>query len=339
MTDEEFVFNSTVAERSVLKKSAQHKKNGPAVAKLGNKRMTAQEIREKHGACQAFNMDGFMNFNEFKAMPNDIQVEYVNKLQDKYDIGLLQISRYLFHVGDEGLQSHLRINGILNQCNPAKRRAKVGLVQFQKDIENYWREKKKKEAEEEARRKSILGKFVTYEEYQAFPFDEKIDYVNSLIEKYGVSINVVSSVLFGLNKDTLGAYFFSKKARDKIKNLESRCNKAEKRKLFEEAVNAWKGVADVKEEELPFVVEDVKENALVVKEEVVVVPDVIEYDEAPAQPEVIQVVREQEKKESVDSMVLKYSFVGDGSDLKRFKSLGKLFEGKMVKVNIEIVEV
>ena len=321
MTDEAYVFNSTVSERSSLKKAAQHKKNGPAVAKLGNKRMTAQEIQERHGECKEYNLDGFMSFNEFKVMPKDIQVEYVNKLQEKYDIGLVQISRYLFNEGDEALQSHLRINGILNQCNPNKRRAKVGLVQFQKDIDDYFKEKKRRAEEIEQKKRAMLGQFISYEEYCELTFEDKIDYVNSLIVKYGVSINAISVFLFGLKQDTLGSYFYFKNARGRIKNLEDRSRNviSEKRKAFKEAVDEWRGYP--KEEQ---VIEKVKSDVVGAT-----------TPEVPAR----EVDEEKKVQESVNKMTFKYEFVGDGNDLNRFRSLGEMFEGKKVRVSIEITEV
>ena len=44
MTDEAFTFKQTVAERSIQKNSAYHKKNGSAIAKLGNKPMSWKEV-------------------------------------------------------------------------------------------------------------------------------------------------------------------------------------------------------------------------------------------------------------------------------------------------------
>ena len=275
--------------------------------------MTNKEIMERHGKVEDYKMEEFMTFNDFKAMPKDIQAEYVNKLQDKYDINLHHISRFLFNIGDEGLQSHLRINGILKDCNPDKRRSKTGLVQFQNDI------KESREKKTEPKKLVPLGEFVAFEEYMRFDPEDKVAYVNSIIEKYDVGVGQVSHILFGKSTGTLDNWFANHNLRERILKV-GKTNPSErtaKNQKFEKAVAAWKGLPT---EKVAAPAEDIK------TEPVVVAPVAAANVEKP-----------------VDitncGMVFRQEYVGDGVELDRLKALVVLFEGKRVNVKIEIAEV
>ena len=104
MTEAASVFKETNKERSNLKNSAFHKKNGSAVSKLGNKRMTWKEINSKHGPVETYpSLDSFMEYDEFKLLPPDLKVQYVNWLCKKYKIKICHVSEHLFGAGEKGL--------------------------------------------------------------------------------------------------------------------------------------------------------------------------------------------------------------------------------------------
>ena len=134
MTEAAMAFKDDVRIRSNIKKSAAYKKNGSATQKLGNRRMTWQEISEKHGPVSEWCLKDFVDYSAFVQMPHDIQIEYVNKLCDEYDVGLQHLSQFLFNKGGDGLRAYLRNNKILDKCNPQKSRGKTGLNRFKDDI-------------------------------------------------------------------------------------------------------------------------------------------------------------------------------------------------------------
>lgn len=219
MTDEAYSYHEDVTTRSIIKKSANHRKNGSATQKLGNRRMSWQEIYSKHGEVKEYDMKSFMTFSEFKEMPKDLQVEYVNNLQDKYDISIKHISRYLFNIGDEGLQSHLKMFDILKDCNPCKRRGKTGLEQFRDDIREFKRRERTVEIidkQEEIERMNNGVQFITYAEFKKLSDDEKVNYINALIEKYQVSTETISTELFKNNKSCISNYMSTKKLSGKL---------------------------------------------------------------------------------------------------------------------------
>lgn len=202
MTEAAAAFNEIQKERSGLKNSSHHRKGGSAVSKLGNRRMTNKEIEEKHGECKTYDCgDLTMTFAQFREMPNDLQVEFLNKLQDKYDISVKHIGRELFGLRDDDvLRSHLQLRKNWDLCNPNKARAKTGLLQFREDIAEA---KKRAELAKIIDIQSVMPdpesipKFMTWEEFKVLSGEEKVIFVNRLLDEYGVGMSRISTALFG----------------------------------------------------------------------------------------------------------------------------------------------
>ena len=256
MTDAAISYHEDVTSRSIQKKSASHRNNGSAVTKLGNKRMTNKEIVERHGPVETYDMNSFMSYDAFRSLPKDLQIEYVNILQDKYDIGLAQLAKNLFHVEDGVLTSHLRINGILGKCNATKKRGKTKLREFLEDIDEQRRRTEFAnvvdiaEAREQEKETGIPSGFITYDEYQKFSPEDRLKYVNGLVTKWNVGNTVISVELFGKSTSTLWTYFKSKGLKYQLKKiigaskdpLLTQC----RNKAFVSAIEKWK--AEGKEE-------------------------------------------------------------------------------------------
>ena len=221
MTEAAYAYHEDVMSRSNLKKSATYKKNGINTQKLGNRPITNEEIRSKHGDVRTYNMGGLMSYSEFTEMPNDLKVAYVNRLCDDYDISICHISRYLFNKGDDGLRSYLRNNKILNECNPQKARGKTGLARFQDDILVWKNELKNiislKDFEARKRKDMINNcEFIRYDEFMLWDLTEQIAYCNALIDKYHIGLSRVSTGLFNKDISTLRAYFKRNGALDRV---------------------------------------------------------------------------------------------------------------------------
>lgn len=255
MTEAALVFNQTNGERSKLKNSAYHKKNGSAVAKLGNKPMSWQEIQSKHGEEETFpSTDCLISYSDFIRYAPDLKVEYVNKMMDKYDIDLQHISRYLFNKGDDGLRSYLRNNKLLNLCNYKAARAKSGLLQFQADIEEWKRrEKMSREIDEaEAQRKRDIiwnAEFIDYKEFKTLPIDGQVAYINNLIKKYNISLSPIATCLFKVDQGSLRDHFKRYKVYDQIEKSKSGNGKTGKVRVatFADAVKNWRGESTLEE--------------------------------------------------------------------------------------------
>lgn len=117
MTNEEYVFQQTNKERAILKRSAAHKINGSKSrkCKLGVNYMSKKEIEKQHGPVESWNLNKFYSYQEFKFMPDDIQIEYLNHLIEKYHVGLQSISLYVFGLSATALSTYLSRKEILDK--------------------------------------------------------------------------------------------------------------------------------------------------------------------------------------------------------------------------------
>ena len=123
MTDEVYTFNETNREGAIVRRSARYKKGGSKSksCKLGVDKMSNKQIEKLHGPVQSWKMTTFYTWQEFKEMPEDIQVEYINFLLDKYGVGLSTISTRVFYNSQRTLEQHFRRIGMYDKLhNPSK---------------------------------------------------------------------------------------------------------------------------------------------------------------------------------------------------------------------------
>lgn len=171
-------YYETVATRSAQKNSAKHKANGSAVTKLGNKPVTTKEIYDKHGPIITFpSTDSFMSYSDFVRLPQDLKVEFVNKMMDRYDISLKYISRHLFNKGDDGLRAMMEKWKLLKQVDMKKKRgdADESVRRFREEVFD-WQERTKKAKEtdriQNQMRKESCPTLITYAEFKKLSPDD-----------------------------------------------------------------------------------------------------------------------------------------------------------------------
>ena len=145
MTDAAFVFNSTNAERANVKRSACHKKTGKSkFVKLPSDHLSRKEWEAKNGQCKSWKLTDFYTWEEFKLMPGDVQINYINHLIDTYHVGLEAISKDLFSRSRTGLYQYLASNMRYDKITkrPQGKHIKPeDLDRFQTDILMFWGEK------------------------------------------------------------------------------------------------------------------------------------------------------------------------------------------------------
>ncbi len=254
MTEGAYAFNSIQTERSILAKQTHYKKNGIGTSKLGKKPVSNKEIESKHGPCYKYEFNRFLTFSEFKNMPKDLQVEYVNKLEDKYDIGIKHISIILFNIGEEGLRSHLRINNILKDCNPDKKRGKTGEQQFKDDIAEQKRRQKFGEeiipvfdddpAVVEAVPDSKIPMFMDYDSFKKLADKDKIEFCNRIMVEYpGTGLSTISAICFEKSHGALSYHMKAYGMLDKVNAPKCGCASFETTESIERLrrdVKHWK---------------------------------------------------------------------------------------------------
>ena len=358
------VLKETNKERSILKNSANHKKNGSAVSKLGNRRMTWQEINSKHGPVKTYrDLDSFMTYDEFKLLPPDLKVEYVNSLCDKYKIRVSHISEFLFNMDEKGLMAYLKIFDLYDKCMQGKTRdvTPEAIQKFRDDISEWERRKEAAEAIDNEQRNAILGEFITFETFLTLEPKLQADWLNSIITKYNVSKSNIETILF--NKSVNCLEYRLKKSGvydDIIKCTDMNpARRAPYNEAFRKAVKEWEGknsmqkVEEVPEEpkaertcfgiplDNPIMAEIIKDVTQTTQSPEPVKEPKVSVE--PAKPEIEQPIVSELPTLSVPnySAVFSTNYVSDtGLDEKQLMALMSLFQDRKVRVSIsvEVVE-
>lgn len=253
MNEAASVLKQTNHERKVAGYGAHHKKGGSAVSKLGNKPLSWQEIQSKHGPIQTYT-EGFTTYEDFKKMPPDLEAEYVNNLCLKYHIRHEEVSQILFELGENDLMSRLKIKGVDKKILKIKRTeiTEDSVAIFQNDV-NVWRDRTEQakiiDLSEAQRKHNIIenAEFIDYEEFSAFTIDEKVLYLNSLIDKYGVSLAAIERELFKLPITNLRHKLDSAGVLKRIKRGNNGYNAIRANKNFCDALKNWRGESVVEE--------------------------------------------------------------------------------------------
>ena len=252
-------YYETRAERSVLKNSARHKANGSAVTKLGNKPVTTKEIYDKHGPIITFpSTDSFMSYSNFVRLPQDLKVEFVNKMMDRYDISLKYISRHLFNKGDDGLRAMMEKWKLLKQVDMKKKRgdADESIRRFREEVFD-WQERTKKAKEtdriQNQMRKESCPTLITYAEFKKLSPDDQADFINRVIKYHQVSAAIIAEELFKIRATSLCNHFQRIGITKKIEKLPTKVSRNqavmhENRRKFASMVSTWKDFAEVEDQ-------------------------------------------------------------------------------------------
>jgi len=280
MTEAALVLNQTNHERKVAGYGVHHKKGGSAVAKLGNRPMSDQEIQSKHGECKEYDLGGFMDYETFKKMDPDLEAEYVNNLCEKYHVRHEQISKHLFELGESDLMARLKIKGVDKKVTKIKASDVTddAVKDFCEQID-FWHQKTEAakiiDLSEAQRKHDIIenAEFIEYEEFFNFTIDEKVNYLNSLISKYGVSFATIERELFKLKPTYLRHQLHTAGVLKNIKHGATGYVAKALNADFCDALKNWRGESTL-EEKPEAVVEPVKEEpAPVATPETVIVSD------------------------------------------------------------------
>lgn len=121
MTDEKFVMLEDIRREKQIAHSASKRKGGSKSKRcsLPSDFMTKKEKEQMNGPVTTWNMNEWYTYDEFKAMPNDLKVEYINRIIANYNVGLRTISREVFGKSDTALRTSLKKCGLLKDIKLA----------------------------------------------------------------------------------------------------------------------------------------------------------------------------------------------------------------------------
>ena len=121
LSDEEYIFQQDIRDKKSAGRGAFHKKGGSKSKKctLPSDYMTRKEKLAMSGECKNYDMKKFYTWEEFKQFPDDIQLQYLNSLINRYDVTIAAIAEELFHMTPTGLYKYLRKHELLDYINKA----------------------------------------------------------------------------------------------------------------------------------------------------------------------------------------------------------------------------
>jgi hypothetical protein len=118
MNEIEYVFNSDILEKKRTARGSRNKKCGAKSQKctLPFESMKRKEREKMNGDIMNYKMSEFYTWEQFLAMPSDIQVEYVNRMSGYYNVGLSTLSMTLFgRKDDQTLRKHFTKAGLMDK--------------------------------------------------------------------------------------------------------------------------------------------------------------------------------------------------------------------------------
>ena len=89
MKDETYAFISDVKEKGSIGRSARNRKTHAGKGgrvRLPHDNLSKKELQKMNGECKSFRLNEPMSWQEFKAMPDDIQITYIKLLREKFDV-------------------------------------------------------------------------------------------------------------------------------------------------------------------------------------------------------------------------------------------------------------
>ena len=91
-------FDFDVMQKKQLNASARKRVCGSKSRRcdLPSDHLTPAQLKAKSGPVVQYNLNGKMDYTTFKAMPHDLQQEYLSGLQERFNVGVATIDRELF---------------------------------------------------------------------------------------------------------------------------------------------------------------------------------------------------------------------------------------------------
>lgn len=89
-------FDYDVYLKKRIARGYRSKKNGSKSRRcsLTSDGMTQKQWKERNGAIMSYNLSSPMSWDQFKAMPDDLQREYITSLRDKYNTTATDLARF-----------------------------------------------------------------------------------------------------------------------------------------------------------------------------------------------------------------------------------------------------
>lgn len=151
MTEVEKMFRDDIREKKSIKNSASKKnRTGKGPVKFPSDYLSKKEKEALNGECSTWNLNGFYTWDEFKKMPDDIKISWLNRMLNVYGIGISNIEAVVFDgrkkILSNWLDDHPEIRMYVNVPSRGGRRSKTTVEKFAAAVEA-WRNPEPKKVE------------------------------------------------------------------------------------------------------------------------------------------------------------------------------------------------
>lgn len=115
-------FDYEVLQKKRIAAGARHRKCGSKskFCSLPSDNMTAAEWKRRNGKVKTYNLMAPMDWAEFKSMPHDLQQQYIDTLQTRFNVSVNRISKDLFGLCPGALRRHIDRNGLKHISMPGR---------------------------------------------------------------------------------------------------------------------------------------------------------------------------------------------------------------------------
>lgn len=114
MTDEKYVFINDCKEKKRTARGAFNKRThcgkGGAVM-FPSDYLTTKEKKAMNGECKSYHLNDPMKWDEFKSMPKDLQIDYINGLRKQFGVPDKEI-HVMFGISNAALSKYVKELGI-----------------------------------------------------------------------------------------------------------------------------------------------------------------------------------------------------------------------------------
>ena len=114
MTDEKFVFVSDVKEKKRTARGSFNKRTHAGKGgkvKFPSDYLSRKELKAMNGEPKTYKLNSPMKWEEFKAMPEDLQIVYITKIREKYNVSDLKLAD-MFGVTKDKVARHFKKVGL-----------------------------------------------------------------------------------------------------------------------------------------------------------------------------------------------------------------------------------
>lgn len=115
-------FDYEVLQKKRIAAGARHRKCGSKskFCSLPSDNMTAAEWKRRNGKVKTYNLMAPMDWAEFKSMPHDLQQQYLDTLQTRFNVSVNRISQDLFGLCPDALRRHIDRKGLKHISMPGR---------------------------------------------------------------------------------------------------------------------------------------------------------------------------------------------------------------------------